>query len=124
MESIAFRVAQLYNCTQTETNFSFSVIRVDGGVSKNDFICQLLADLTNLNVERADSCELSALGACFLAGLNTGVWQERDDLTKLRKVEKTFEPRKNKHEKAIAKMKSWERAIERFKGWYLVKENQ
>lgn len=45
---------------------------VDGGVSKNDFICQLLADLTKLKVERASDSELSALGAGFLAGLNTG----------------------------------------------------
>lgn len=48
------------------------MIRVDGGVSKNDFICQLISDLTNLNVERAHDIELSALGAGFLAGLNAG----------------------------------------------------
>ncbi|KAJ6642935.1 Transportin-1, partial [Pseudolycoriella hygida] len=59
LESIAFRVAQLYTCTISETNFTFSVIRVDGGVSRNDFICQLLADLTTLHVERSDNAELT-----------------------------------------------------------------
>lgn len=53
-------------------NVFFVVSSVDGGVSKNDFICQLLADLTKLHVERSDNSELSVLGAGFLAGLNTG----------------------------------------------------
>lgn len=55
----------------------FPFNRVDGGVSKNDFICQLLADLTKLKVERARDSELSALGVGFLAGLNTGKRENR-----------------------------------------------
>lgn len=98
--------------------FNFNLNRVDGGVSKNDFICQLLADLSKLKVERAFDSELSALGVGFLAGLNTGVWNSRDELTKLRKVERIFVPNPNNYEKAMQKMKHWERAVDRFKGWY------
>lgn len=32
----------------------------------------MLADVTDLHVERSSSTELSVLGAGFLAGLNTG----------------------------------------------------
>lgn len=96
----------------------FRFCSVDGGVSKNDFICQLLADLTKLNVERAFDSELSALGAGFLAGLNKGVWSSRDELIKLRKVERTFVPNEGNYERCITKMKCWERAVVRFKGWY------
>lgn len=95
--------------------FSFSV---DGGVSKNDFICQALADLTNLKVERSTDSELSALGAGFLAGLRIGIWKSRDELIKLRKVERIFVPNESIHERCMSKMKNWERAIGRFKGWY------
>lgn len=45
---------------------------MDGGVSKNNFICQFLADLTGLNVERSLSSDMTVLGVGFLAGLNTG----------------------------------------------------
>jgi glycerol kinase len=45
---------------------------VDGGVSRNDFVDQLLADLTGLTVERPKSSEMTALGAAFLAGLHEG----------------------------------------------------
>lgn len=47
--------------------------RVDGGVSKNDFIMQSLADLTGLEVERPVSVEMSILGVAFLAGLQCGM---------------------------------------------------
>lgn len=46
---------------------------MDGGVSKNDFICQLLADLTGLNVERGKNSESSAFGAAYVAGINEGL---------------------------------------------------
>lgn len=145
LESIAFRVAQLYDCTLAETRFQFSVIRygvqmratpykcltvligalrvplrsVDGGVSKNDFICQLLADLTGLHVERSLDAELSVLGAGFLAGLNTGYWSGRDELLRLRQVERTFVPcARPERDAAVAKLRGWERAVERFRGWY------
>jgi glycerol kinase len=45
---------------------------VDGGVSQNDFVDQLLADLTGLKVERPKSSEMTVLGAAFLAGLHEG----------------------------------------------------
>lgn len=45
LESIAFRVIQLLRCSIQETKFIPSLIRVDGGVSRNDFICQSIADL-------------------------------------------------------------------------------
>lgn len=46
--------------------------RVDGGVSKNDFVMQSLADSTGLEVERPVSVEMSILGVAFLAGLQCG----------------------------------------------------
>lgn len=45
---------------------------MDGGVSQNDFVDQLLADLTGLKVERSRSSEMAMLGAAFLAGLHEG----------------------------------------------------
>lgn len=48
------------------------LIRVDGGVSQNDFTMQLLSDLTGLEVERSTSSEMSVLGVAFLAGLHQG----------------------------------------------------
>lgn len=51
-----------------------------------------------------------------------GVWSSRDELQKLRRIERTFVPRTHEHEKSVAKLRLWERAVERFRGWYHPKD--
>lgn len=53
------------------SNFNF---RADGGVSRNDFVMQLLSTLTGQSIERPVQVEMSCLGAAFLAGLAAGVY--------------------------------------------------
>lgn len=122
LESLAFRVALLYDCALKETGFSFVSIKVDGGVSKNDFICQTLADLTGVQVERGEVTDSSALGAMFMAGLNCGVWSSKQQLLQVRKVEKTFYPNAKARDKRLRQMRAWERAVERFKKWYMLED--
>lgn len=45
---------------------------MDGGVSLNDFMLQLLADMTGLVVERPANAEMAILGVSFLSGLQCG----------------------------------------------------
>ena len=47
--------------------------RVDGGVSNNNFIVQLMADLTNQPIDRSKQTDnMTSLGTAFLAGLAMG----------------------------------------------------
>uniref|UniRef100_A0A1Y9H2M2 Glycerol kinase 5 n=1 Tax=Anopheles dirus TaxID=7168 RepID=A0A1Y9H2M2_9DIPT len=122
LESLAFRVALLYDCALKETGFSFTSIKVDGGVSKNDFICQTLADLTGIAVERGEVTDSSAMGAMFMAGLNAGVWSTKRQLMDVRKVAKTFSPNAAGRAQRLKQMRAWERAVERFKKWYILED--
>jgi putative glycerol kinase 5 len=50
--------------------------RVDGGVSRNDYICQTIANVTSTTVVRmknSNRTEVSCLGAAFMAGLSSGM---------------------------------------------------
>ena len=58
---------------------------VDGGVAKNDFILQQIADLTSLPVVRGRNVEMSAWGVASLAGLVAGMW-DRDKLEEMRNL--------------------------------------
>ncbi|XP_059621178.1 putative glycerol kinase 5 [Phlebotomus argentipes] len=118
LESIAYRVTQLYICTLDETDFKFSIIRVDGGVSRNDFVCQLLANLTGLQVERTNNSELSVMGTAFLAGLNVGIFKSRQELLEKRIVERVFHPQTEYIERCKSKFHRWHEAVERFRNWY------
>lgn len=56
-------------------------LRVDGGMTDNDWFMQALADTTGLKVRRAASAESTIRGAAFLAGLQSGVFQELEQIS-------------------------------------------
>ena len=46
---------------------------MDGGVSRNDFLLQLVADLSGQKLIRGENQDTTALGTAFLIGLHTGI---------------------------------------------------
>ena len=51
----------------------WSVLKIDGGMSANDWLAQDIADVTGLAVVRPDFVETTALGAAMLAALGAGI---------------------------------------------------
>ena len=68
------------------------LLKVDGGMVRNDWFCQRLADLTGLSVARPTITETSALGAAYLAGLAAGVFRGFQDIVAGWALERRFEP--------------------------------
>lgn len=96
----------------------FTNFRVDGGVSRNNFVCQFLADASGICVERASNSESSIMGAAYAAGLNFGLWQNFKDIAQFRDIEQCFEPKIKKYEEIRKRMKVWLKATQRFGQWY------
>ena len=92
LESIALRSRDIIIEMQKDAGVEFSNLKVDGGASNNNLLMQIQADLLNSKVIRPKITETTALGAAFLAGLATGFWKSTQDLEKLWKEDKTFEP--------------------------------
>ncbi|HSC18069.1 MAG TPA: glycerol kinase GlpK [Rhizomicrobium sp.] len=67
-------------------------LKVDGGMVKNDWFCQRLADLTGLPVERPVVTETTALGAAYLAGLGAGLFSSFADIAHAWALDRRFEP--------------------------------
>src|SRR5437763_14739594 len=67
-------------------------LKVDGGMVKNDWFCQRLADLTGLPVERPVVTETTALGAAYLAGLGAGLFSGFADIAHAWALDRRFEP--------------------------------
>jgi glycerol kinase len=91
-------------------------LRVDGGASANNLLCQLQADQVGVPVERPELVETTALGAAFLAGLGTGVWSSTDDLRETWHLDRSFAPAADRSA-ADAAHARWQEAVERSKGW-------
>ena len=78
-ESIAYQVNDLLTAMKRDTGVALSSLSVDGGASRDSFLMQFQADISNCTIRRPVIRETTALGACYLAGLATGVWSSRDD---------------------------------------------
>lgn len=58
---------------------AWTTLRIDGGMSANNWMAQDLADVLALPVERPDFVETTALGAAMLAGLGAGLYASLDE---------------------------------------------
>ncbi|CAI9419692.1 glycerol kinase GlpK [Nocardioides sp. T2.26MG-1] len=115
LEAIAFEVRDVLD-TMTAAGAGLSALRVDGGASANNLLCQIQADQVGVPVERPRTVETTALGAAFLAGLGAGVWGSTDDLRETWALDRRFDPVLDRPT-ADAAHARWTRAVERSMGW-------
>jgi glycerol kinase len=85
-------------------------LRVDGGACVNDLLMQFQADLLGIPVVRPTMVETTALGAAYLAGLTSGVYGSKEELSSLWQVERRFTPQLPRNE-AQALMEQWNHAV-------------
>jgi len=101
LEGIAWRCREVLEALWMDVPESDrSVLRVDGGAARNDFLMQCQADVTGVVVERPQTLDAASLGAGYLAGLATGVWGQPSDLERLWRRDRVFEPRTSEDERA------------------------
>jgi glycerol kinase len=69
-----------------------SRLRVDGGMVANDWLCQFIADITGVPVERPVVTETTALGAAMLAAVGAGEVASLDASASLWQLDRAFAP--------------------------------
>jgi glycerol kinase len=86
-------------------------LKIDGGMSANDWMAQDLADMLALPVERPDMVETTALGAAMLAGVGAGFFIGLAEAAKaMRGSKREFLPAMNEATRA-ARIAAWDRAL-------------
>ncbi len=73
LEAVAYQTHDLAEAMVEDGAARLETLRVDGGMAANDWLCQFLADLLDLPVERPAMLETTALGAALLAGIGIGL---------------------------------------------------
>ena len=66
-------------------------LKVDGGATRNNLLCQFQADILGIPVRRPVELERTALGVAHMAGMGVGQWQ-KSDLADRWQVDRVFEP--------------------------------
>jgi len=111
IESLCYQTKDVLNAMQQDSGIELKKLRVDGGAVRNNFLMQFQADILGVPVERPEVIETTALGAAYLAGLATGFWKDKNDITRNWQLNKGFEVKMNKTE-AAQLYKGWQKAVE------------
>ncbi|NUR46445.1 MAG: glycerol kinase GlpK [Sphingomonas sp.] len=112
LEAVAFQTHDLIEAMAKDFGSPVEAVRIDGGMAANAWLGQFLADVLQVPVERPQNLETTALGAAFLAGLATGVWEDLTALEQTWKQRDAFTPAMDleRRERLIA---GWRDAVRR-----------
>ncbi|MBI2235015.1 MAG: glycerol kinase GlpK [Micavibrio aeruginosavorus] len=110
LEAQAYQTLDLMDAMTGDSGFRPDVIRADGGLVANQFVCQFLADMLNRPVDIPRVTETTALGAAYLAGLQTGVYNSLNDITRAWQCARRYSPAMD-GAKRDALYKGWKSAI-------------
>jgi glycerol kinase len=111
LEAIAYQSRDVLETMTDEADLRIEALRIDGGASANDFLCQFQADVLNADVLRPAVIETTGLGAAYLAGVGAGIWKTTE-LASRWKLERRFTPTMtaSAREEGYA---GWRHAVER-----------
>lgn len=109
LEAVAYQTADLMTAFKRDAGEP-ALIRVDGGMSANGWLMQLIADMIGVPLERPPNLETTAMGAAFLAGLGVGLWNSTDELRGLTGHITRFKPQ-SAGGGGRCDIESWHRAV-------------
>ncbi|MCE5459211.1 glycerol kinase GlpK [Staphylococcus pseudintermedius] len=111
LESLCYQTRDVIEAMAQDSGIEVNSLRVDGGAVKNNFLMQFQSDLLNIEVERPEINETTALGAAYLSGIATGFWKDKSEIQRRWKLEKSFEPEMDQKE-SNRLYKGWKKAVE------------
>jgi glycerol kinase len=92
VESMAYRTRDVVEAMEARGAGTVAELRVDGGASVMDGLCQFQADLLGIPVARSSTTETTALGAAWLAAVGEGLVEGPDAVAALWSAGRRFEP--------------------------------
>jgi glycerol kinase len=109
-EGLANRIIDIIEGIEADTKVKIKSLKVDGGVSKSDILLQIIADLSDITVERAPEADMTATGAAYLAGLGVGFWKDQAELRTMAQNYTRFTPNSTP-EYRKDKRNKWKKAL-------------
>ena len=92
IESMAFQTRDVLETIKKNGVSTPKELKVDGGASVMDLLMQFQADQLKIPVIRSSNTESTAMGAAYLAGLASGVWESLEKVETLWKGDQPFLP--------------------------------
>lgn len=110
LEAQGYQTRDLMDAMEADGGHSPALIRADGGLVANNFVCQFLADMLDKPVEIPKIQEATAWGAACLAGLQAGVFKDLNDISTRWQQARRYDPAMKEEDRA-ALYQGWKDAI-------------
>lgn len=113
LESAAFQTAELLEAMALD-GVKPQRLRVDGGMARNNWLLQFMADVLGVEVVRPKNTETTALGAAILAAVGAGEFHSLAEAAALWKPDRRFEPKFGESDRSVM-LAGWKQAVARVK---------
>ena len=113
LESAAFQTAELLEA-MAKDGVAPQTLRVDGGMSRNDWLLQFMSDILGIEVIRPKNVETTVFGAAILAAVGAGEFASLDEAASLWKLDRKFAPKMPSAERDT-RLAAWKQAVARVK---------
>ncbi|WP_082310769.1 glycerol kinase GlpK [Nonomuraea sp. SBT364] len=116
LEATAWQTREVVDAMNADAGLALTALRADGGMTANNLLMQILADVLAVPVVRPMVAETTCLGAAYAAGLATGYWPGTDALRANWHKAAEWRP---EIDPAVrdAEHRNWRKAIERSLDW-------
>ncbi|KEA62864.1 Glycerol kinase [Marinobacterium lacunae] len=91
LEAVAYQTQDLFAAMARE-GITPATLRVDGGMTANNWLLQFIANILNTEVLRPQITETTALGTAYLAGRQAGVYGNQSEFANTWRCDARFEP--------------------------------
>ncbi len=111
LSSVAFQTVDLWEAMNMDyPRLTNVALRVDGGMTESDYTMQKVADFLDTSVEVPEVPETTALGAAYLAGLQSGLFSSLDEIGDKWSLAKSFHSKMDPSERAKS-LTNWKKAV-------------
>jgi len=116
LEAVAFQTREVVEAMEQDSGIAIDVLRVDGGMVRNNLLMQFQADILDRPVVLPSVQETTSLGAAYAAGLAVGFFSSPEALCAHWSAEKTWTPAmaEPRRERMYSE---WKKAVTRTFNW-------
>jgi len=115
LEAIAYQTVDAVRAQEAASGESIPALKADGGAVANAWLMQFQADVLGVPVIVPEVPETTALGAAYLAGIATGLW-DQGQVREMWRQAASYEPRMGEDEREEL-LGRWREALERSRRW-------
>ena len=110
LEGIAYQCKDVFEVMKKETKTKLKCLKVDGGATANHYLMQFQSDILQTNILLPQCLETTALGAAYLAGLESKFFKSIEEIKKIHDYQCIYKPHMSKAE-VDEKYRGWKTAI-------------